>query len=292
MSRNQTRGIWLMVAAVFSFASQDAFARHLAGTYNTLMIVMIRYWIFAVFVMILALRRPEGIRAAVTSHHLPAHILRAVLLIAEICIIVWAYTMLGLINGTAVFSVCPLMIVALSVPLLGERLTRARLVALALAAVGVLIILRPGAEVFSWPALLPLLSAFLFALYSILTRLTTREEPSFAAFFWPPLVGAGLMSVIGLPAWQPMAALDWLFVLIYGLISVLSNWLLQKTYESAEASVVQPFAYLQIVFSTVIGISIYGEVLHPAVAIGSGIVIAAGLLAWAASRPAKADLPG
>ena len=285
MSRS-TRGIWLMVATVLTFAVQDGFSRHLAETYNTLMVVMVRYWVFAVFVMVMALRRPDGLRAAVRSARLTAHVLRSVLLVAEICVIVYGYTLIGLIESQAVFAVCPLLVVALSGPVLGERLSLQRWLAVGAGGVGVLVILRPGSGVFSWQALLPLASAGMFALYSVLTRLTTRDEPSFPAFFWPPIIGAGMMTVIGLPHWEAVTPRDWVFLITYALISVLSNWLLQKTYETAEASAVQPFAYLQIVFVSVIGITIYDEVLLPQVVAGAVIVVLAGLYALLQTRHA------
>ncbi len=272
-----TRGIMLMVLTVMVFAVQDAFSRALAGRYNTLMVVMVRYWIFAAFVMLLALRRPEGLRAAVRSTQLPAHIARALLLVVEICVIVWGYTMIGLINSHAVFAVCPLLVVALSGPLLGERISLAGWTAVAIGCAGVLVILQPGAAVFSWPALLPLASAVMFALYIVLTRLTTRAEPSFPAFFWPPIIGAAVMTGAGLPQWQTVSPRDWVFLGIYGLLSVLSNFLMQKTYETVEASVVQPFAYLQIVFVTLIGLTFFGETLQLHVLAGVVIVVLAGL---------------
>ena len=283
MSRNPTRGIWLMIATVFTFAVQDGFSRHLAETYNTLMVVMVRYWVFAAFVIVLALRRPEG-WAAVRSKRLHWHVLRAVLLVAEICVVVYAYTLIGLIQTLAIFTVCPLFVVAMSGPILGERMSLKRWLAVGFGCVGVLVILRPGMGVFTWAALLPLASAFMFALYSVLTRLTTRDEPFFAAFFWPPIIGMVLVTAIGLPHWQAVAPLDWVYLLLYAGVSVASNWLLQKTYQAAEASVVQPFAYLQIVFVTVVGMVVYGEVLRPEVAVGAVIVVLAGLYALTQAR--------
>lgn len=285
-SRNPTLGIWLMVAAVATFAAQDAFAKHLAATYSTLMVIMIRYWVFAGFVTALALRRPEGPRAAIRSTRLSAHLVRSVLLVAEICLIVWGYTQIGLINSMAVFSVCPLLIVALSGPILGERIIWQRWVAVAAGLVGVLVILRPGMGVFSWAALLPLAAAFLFALYSVLTRLTTRDEPAFPAFFWPGVIGAVLMTGLGLPHLKPMEPLDMGFLAAYCALSILSHWLLLKCYEQVEASRVQPYAYLQLVFATLIGMAVYGEVLELPVAIGSVIVVGAGLYALSLERKA------
>jgi len=285
VSRNRVRGIWLMVAAVFTFACQDGFSRHLAEEYNTLMVVMVRYWVFAGFVTLLALRRPEGFRAAIATRRPRAHAARAVLLVTEVCVIVWGYTLIGLIESHAVFAVCPLLIAALSGPFLGERIGWQRWAAIGAGMVGVVVILRPGMGVFSPAALLPLASAVMFAVYSVLTRLTTRDEPTFPSFFWPGVIGAGLMTLIGLPQWEPVAAADWGFLGIYASLSVLSHWLLLKCYESVEASVVQPYAYLQIVFVSLIGVAVFSETLALAVVIGTLIVVGAGLFSLWQERP-------
>jgi drug/metabolite transporter (DMT)-like permease len=279
MTGANRKGIWLMIAAVAAFAAQDGFSRYLAETYNTLMIVMIRYWVFAAFVTYLALHRPEGIRRAVSSARLGAHFWRSALLVGEICLIVYGYTQIGLIESHAVFAICPLLIVALSGPVLGERLSIQRWAAVGAGMIGVLIILRPSSGVFAPAALLPLAAAILFATYSVLTRLTTRGEPTFPSFFWPGVLGAGLMTVIGLPQWQSVAPQDWPLIGIYSALSVFSHWLLLKCYEVAEASSVQPFAYLQIVFVAIIGITIYAEVLKLNVVIGAAIIVAAGIYA-------------
>lgn len=283
-SKNPTLGIWLMVAAVAAFAAQDGFSKHLAAEYSTQMIIMIRYWAFAGFVTVLALRRPEGARAAIRTTRLRAHLIRSILLVAEICLIVWGYTLIGLINSLAVFSVCPLLIVALSGPILGERIIWQRWIAVAAGMIGVLIILRPGMGVFSWAALLPLASALLFALYSVLTRLTTRDEPTFPAFFWPGVIGAVLMTGLGLPQLTPMAVQDMGLLAVYCGLSILSHWLLLKCYEQVEAARVQPYAYLQLVFVTIIGLTVYGEVLELPVALGSLVVVVAGLYALSLER--------
>lgn len=285
-SRNPTLGIWLMVAAVAAFAAQDGFSKHLAGTYSTQMVIMIRYWAFAGFVILLALRRPEGLRTAIRSSRLPWHVVRSCLLVAEICLIVWGYTQIGLINSLAVFSVCPLLIVALSGPVLGERISWQRWAAVAAGMVGVLIILRPGMGVFTWAAILPLASALMFAVYSVLTRLTTRDEPTFPAFFWPGVIGAVLMTGLGLPHLKPMTPPDMAYLACYCGLSILSHWLLLKCYEQVEASRVQPYSYLQLVFVTGIGMAVYGEVLELPVAIGSMIVVGAGLYALSLERKA------
>lgn len=273
-----------MIAAVAAFAAQDGFARYLASEYNTLMVIMVRYWVFAGFVTVLALRRQEGFRAAIRTRRPGAHTARAVLLVAEICVIVYGYTLIGLIESHAVFAICPLLVAGMSGLFLGEKISPARWAALGVGLLGVIVILRPGMGVFTPAALLPLAAAIMFAAYSVLTRLTTREEATFPAFFWPGVIGAGLMTVIGLPNWQTVAAADWPFLLTYAGISIFSHWLLLKCYEATEAARVQPYAYLQIVFVTIIGMVVYSETLAPLVALGAAIVVGAGLYALSLDR--------
>lgn len=284
MSKNPRLGIWLMVAAVAAFAAQDGFSRYLASEYNTLMVVMVRYWVFAGFVTLLALRRSAGLRVAVASRHMRVHVARSLLLVGEICLIVWGYTLIGLIESHAVFAICPLLIAAFSGLILGERIVWQRWLAIGAGMVGVVVILRPGMGVFTPAALLPLASAVMFALYSILTRLTTRDEPTFPSFFWPAVIGAGFITVAGLYNWQAVAPADMPLLAIYAGISIFSHWLLLKCYEQIEAARVQPYAYLQIVFVTLIGLTVYNETLSPLVALGAGIIIAAGLYALSLER--------
>jgi drug/metabolite transporter (DMT)-like permease len=278
------RGMAMMVVTVFLFAVQDGFSRYLAGEYNTLMVVMIRYWGFGLFVIALALRQPEGPRAAITADHLGLHVFRGGLLVAEIAIMVWAYTLIGLIETHAIFATTPLVVLVLSVVLLGERANWMRWLAVGMGLVGVLVILRPGAGVFSLASILPFASAFMFGLYSVLTRKASQLDRPFAVFFWPAVVGMVLATGLGLPNWQAIDPADWPALTGYVAICILSNWTMQKTYTMAEASVLQPFAYLQIVFVSIIAVFWFGETLAPAVAIGTGIVIAAGLFALRAEK--------
>ncbi|MDQ2066456.1 DMT family transporter [Xinfangfangia sp. CPCC 101601] len=283
-SKNPRLGILLMVLTVAIFAIQDGFSRSLAEAYNTPMVVMIRYWVFASFVIFMATRRPEGFRAAVSSKQLPAHFLRGVLLVVEICFMMLAYTMIGLIETHAIFAICPLMVVALSGPILGERMSWQRWAAVAAGLLGMLVILRPGAGVFSWASLLPFGAALLFALYSVLSRLTTRSEPTFPSLFWPAVLGAVLMTFVGMPSLEPVSPQYILPLALYCGMSILSHWLLLKTYEQIQAAQVQPYAYLQIVFASVIGMLFFGEVLALPIVIGAGIIVMAGLFALSQER--------
>lgn len=290
--QNTRLGIWLMIATTLIFAAQDGISRHLAGAYNVQMVVMIRFWFFAVFVIALAARSPGGLRAATRTAFPLVQAARGVILVVEICIMVLAYVKLGLIEAHAVFTCYPLLIAALSGPILGEKVGWRRWAAILMGLVGVLIILEPGITVFSPWALVPLLSAFLFALYGLLTRYVARKDSATVSFFWTGTVGALTMTLIGIWYWQPMAGPDWLWMALLCVLAALSHWLLIRSYAVAEASAVQPFAYLQLVFASMIGIFVFGETLRTNVAIGTAIVVAAGVFAlwrqWVRDRAAMA----
>ncbi|WP_050604968.1 DMT family transporter [Ruegeria sp. 6PALISEP08] len=270
-------GITLMVGATIVFALQDGLSRHLAGTYNTYMVVMIRYWFFAAFVIALAARSPGGLRAAAQTSQLGLQITRGVLLAAEICVAVFSFTILGLIDSMAIFICYPLIVAALSGPVLGEQVGWRRWSAIAVGCIGVLIILQPGVGVFDPWAIIPLISALMFAIYALLTRYVARQDSAATSFFWTGVAGAVAMTLVGMWFWEPMASDDWLWMGLLCVSGVSGHWLLIKCYEMAEASAVQPFAYFHLVWSAILGISVFGETLRPEVVAGAAIVVAAGL---------------
>ena len=281
-------GILLMIATSFVFAAQDGISRHLAGEYNVLMVVMLRYWFFAAFVIALSQRKAGGIRAAARTAHVPLQIFRGVLLAAEICVMVFAFTLLGLVESHAVFTCYPLLIAALSGPILGERVGWRRWAAIGVGFLGVLVILRPGVTVFSPAALVPLASATMFALYGLLTRYAARFDSAATSFFWTGVAGAVAITPLGLWAWEPMTAPDWGWMAVLCVTGALGHWTLIRCYEVAEASAVQPFAFLQLVFAASIGITVFGETLAWNVALGAAIVVAAGVFTLVREARAKA----
>lgn len=289
LSENNTQlGILLMVATTVVFAMQDGISRYLADTYNVWMIVMIRYWFFAVFVLALSARQTGGIRATAKTQMPVLQLARGLLLALEVCVMVQGFVLLGLVESHAVFTSYPLLVAALSGPLLGEQVGWRRWAAIGIGFIGVLIILQPGFRVFAPEALVPLAASLMFALYGLLTRYVARVDRAMTSFFWTGVVGAVTMTFIGVWFWEPMSATDWKWMGVLCCTAVLGHWLLIKAFDVAEASAIQPFAYLQLVFAALIGITVFDEDLHWNVALGAGVVVAAGLFTlWRARVKAK-----
>ncbi len=284
MQNNTRAGIILMIATTMVFAVQDGISRHLAGEYNVLMVVMIRYWFFAAFVITVAARKEGSVRAAAATTQPVLQIFRGLLLASEICVLVAGFVLLGLVESHAIFASYPLLVAALSGPVLGEAVGWRRWAAIAVGFVGVLIILQPGVTVFAPAAVVPLVAALMFALYSLLTRYAARRDSAATSFFWTGVTGSVLMTAIGVWYWEPMIGPDWAWMAILCVVGASGHFLLIKCYEMAEASAVQPFAYLQLVFASIIGLTVFGETLEPHVALGAAIVIAAGLFTLVRAR--------
>lgn len=279
-SNNIPLGITLMVVTTFVFAVQDGLSRHLASEYNVMMVVMIRYWFFAAFVIAIAKRKAGGLRAAARTTQPVLQAMRGLLLAAEICVMIIAFTILGLVESHAVFTCYPLLVAALSGPVLGESVGWRRWSAIGVGFIGVLIILQPGMNVFNPAAVIPLIAAAMFAVYGLLTRYVGRKDKTATSFFWTGVTGSVAMTATGIWFWEPMIATDWIYMGCLCITGVTGHWLLIRCYEVAEASAVQPFAYLQLVFATIIGITVFGEDVRTNVAIGAVLIVAAGLFTF------------
>ncbi|WP_299850695.1 DMT family transporter [uncultured Roseovarius sp.] len=278
MSEENTRlGILLMIATTFVFAVQDGISRHLAGEYNVYMVVMIRYWFFAAFVITIAARKAGGVRAAAATNQPLVQGFRSLLLVTEICVMILAFTLLGLVESHAVFACYPLLVAALSGPVLGEHVGWRRWAAIGVGFIGVIIILEPGFGVFKPQAVVPLAAALMFALYGLLTRYVARKDNAATSFFWTGTVGSVAMTAVGIWFWEPMTGPDWGWMAALCVTGALGHWTLIKCYEVAEASAVQPFAYLQLGFVSIIGIFVFSETIRVNVALGVALIVSAGL---------------
>ncbi|GGO32282.1 RhaT family transporter [Gemmobacter aquaticus] len=283
VQQNTSRGILLMSATALVFALQDGMSRHLAANYNVWMVVMIRFWFFAIFAVALASRR-GGVGAVMRSRMPWVQTARGLLLVVEICIMVLAFIKLGLIATHAIFVSYPLIVAALSGPVLGEHVGWRRWTAIGVGFLGVLIILQPGVAVFSPWALVPLLSAFMFALYGLLTRYVAQGDAAMTSFLWTGVVSAIAITPVGLWFWEPMSAVDWGWMLTLCFSAAIAHFMMIKAYEIAEASDVQPFALLQLVFIAILGVTLFGETIAANVVIGAALVVGAALFTLLRTR--------
>jgi len=299
MSKGAAVGIRFVIIAAILFAAQDGISKHLAESYPIPLVVMIRYWFFALFVIALASRQPGGVRQASKTAMPIIQIVRGVLLPLQIMVIVTSFDLIGLGATHSIFAAHPLLATLLAIPVLGEHVGWRRLAAVGVGFLGVLVIMRPGTEVFDPGILVALAAAVMFALYGVLTRMVAREDrSSFPAFYYTGVAGVVAMSLIGPFFWEVMTWPDYGWMALLCVTGMSGHYCLIRALDATEAVRVQPFIYLQMVFALVIGWLIFNEEIDFFGVIGMGMIIGAGLYAiwreWLAMRAARreAGTPG
>jgi drug/metabolite transporter (DMT)-like permease len=142
--------------------------------------------------------------------------------------------------------------------------------------------------VFSPHALIAVGGAVLFALYNLLTRFVASKDTAATSFFWTGIGGFVIMTVIGPFFWEPMSSIDLRWMALLCVTGAAGHFLLIKAYEKAEVSTVQPFAYLQLVFASMLGVTVFGEDLPLPTTVGAGLIVMAGIFTLWREQKAKA----
>ncbi|WP_283194749.1 DMT family transporter [Rhizobium sp. AN80A] len=275
--KSKTRGYIFVLLAITIFSIQDGISKHLGGAYPPVFVTMIRYWAFGLFTVLLAAKMRGGIVATARTKRPVLQVIRGLLLAAQVVVVISCFAVIGLARSQAIFSATPILIALLAIPLLGERVGWRRWTAIGAGLIGVLLILKPDSGFFDVTLLLAVLSCFLFSFYVIATRLVSRDDSSMTSFFYTGVVGAIAMTLVGPFYWTWMAPTDWIWMALVCMTSIASHYFLIRAYDMLDAAAVQPLTYLQLVYASIIGVTIYGETLSLNTIIGSVIVVASGI---------------
>ena len=283
------KGILALILATLLFATQDAITKHLTASMPIAQLMFVRYCFFALFALVFAARK-LGLRAAFHSHSPRLQVLRGLLIAAEMALFAFCLKFLGIAEMHALFACFPLMITALSVPLLGERVGWRRWLAVAVGFAGTLIIVQPGSGVISGYALIALACALMFAFYNIVTRKVSRRDNFETSLLYFGLVGLVATSLAVPFFWQTPRFEDAVWLLAISIISIFSHLLLIKSLQLAPAVILQPFNYFILVWAMIIGYLFYGEILESATLAGASLVVASGIyIARREYRVARAE---
>jgi drug/metabolite transporter (DMT)-like permease len=283
MNRN-TLGALLTMFAMLCFAGMDAISKWLVADYAVTQMMWIRsalFFLFAWFVV-----RKRGLRAALRSPRPDLQILRSLVAIVEGAAFVLAFRYLPLADTHAVGATSPLIVIALGVLFLGERAGLARWLAVAAGFVGVMLIVRPGFRSIDWPLLIPLAGALLWASYQLLTRLSARFDTPDTSLLWSALVAFIATSFVGPLDWTWPTPAAWALMAVISAIGAIAHYALIKALDYAEASAVQPYSYTLLVWATLLGWLVFGDVPDGWTILGAAIVVLSGLYTWHHDRNA------
>src|SRR5258708_10620558 len=282
-------GALLTMLAMLCFAGMDAISKWLVADYAVSQMMWIRSALFFLFAWFVVRRR--GLRAALSSRRPWLQAVRSLVAVVEGAAFVLAFRYLPLADTHAIAATAPLMVIALGVLFLGERAAKARWLAVAVGFVGVLLIVRPGFRSLDWPMLLPLSGALLWAGYQVLTRLASRNDPPDTSLVWAALMAVVTTTFVGPLYWQWPTAAAWTLMIAISLMGAVAHFALIKALDYAEAGAVQPYAYTLLVWVTILGFVIFGDVPAVWTILGAAIVVLSGLYTWYHDRRISAATP-
>lgn len=276
--QNSRLGIFLLCAGVAFFGIGEACVKTLAAEYDILQVVWARY-VFHALVFLAIFSRSGIINQMKTSRPF-LHIARSITLMIGTVSFFTALIYLSLPEAVAINFVAPLLVTALSIPFLGEKVGPRRWAAICVGFLGVLVIIRPGLGVMHWAAFLPLITAISYAGYQIMTRIAGRTEDTKTSLFWTSTVGVIVMSCIVPFVWKAPDATAWLIMVTTGAVFGFGHYLLIRAFEVAAVSTLSPFLYTQIIWVTIISIVVFDQFPDQFSILGTAIVIGSGLYIW------------
>lgn len=270
------RGIMYMCAAVALFPFLNATVKYLNMDYPTAQIVWARY--LGHFLFMVALFMPRRGVALFRTRAPKSQVIRSILLLGSTVLYFTSLNFLPLTTAASISFTAPFIITALSVPLLGEQVGPRRWTAVAIGFLGMLLIVRPGADVSHWAAWLVVGSSSCYAIYTILTRkMATHGDDAATTITYTAVVGAVVTSLVGPFVWvTPANWFDWLLFASMGFFGGLGHLFVVKSMQWAQASLVAPFSYGQLVGATILGYFIFQQFPDWISWVGIAIIVACG----------------
>jgi drug/metabolite transporter (DMT)-like permease len=269
------RGIALILLSTVFLGTSDATSKYLSSTLPSIEITWIRFLVFAL-IMVPAML-PGTPLYALHSRRPGLQLMRAMALLASSLFFISGLRFLPIAEASATSFVSPLYVTALSIVFLGERVGVRRWLATAIGLIGVLIILRPGSSAFHPAAFFPIVSAFAWACTLIMTRMMSGRERGMTTMTWSSIAGLCILSALVPLVWVAPSWHDILFGILIGVASTAGQWIVVLAFRYADASVLAPFSYTQLLWVSMLGFLIFGEVPDVWTVTGAAIIVASGL---------------
>ena len=270
--------ILLMIGAVFCFASMDATAKYLMKEIGPAQTIWARYTVQAVIVTVLILPK---INVYGRTKYPKLQFLRSVALMMATTLFFFGFSKLGLAEASAIFNISPVLITLGAFLFLREQIGPRRLIGILVSLLGALIIIRPGSGVFTIYALLPLSAAIFYSAYNLATRFVGTDESPWTSLFYSAIFGAICYSIYIAFYWNPMSNNAILLTIIIGLFGTAGHICLIRALSIGEASLVAPFIYTNLLFTTTWGFVLFGNLPDFWTIVGALIIVAAGIYVWA-----------
>ncbi len=268
------RGILWMLLTMLIFACINAIAKYLALSYPVPQVVWARY---AFHLVLLALLLRSRLPRAAASRRLGLQLLRSSLMVITTGLYFTGIHFIPLADAGAIMFVAPILVTALSLPLLGEPVGRRRWAGVAAGFVGALIIIRPGAGTMQAAAFLPFCAACLHALYQISTRKVSTVDPPITSLVYTALIGGLVTSAVAPFFWTAPDAAGWTLMALLGFLGGVGHFALIKAFQAAPVATVTPFGYTMLLWVTLFGFVLFDDIPDAWTLVGALVIVASGL---------------
>ena len=274
-----------MCLAGLLFPMMNGAAKILGADYSSLQVSWARAFGHVVFMLAAFLPR-HGL-ALLRTRRPGLQFARSATLFCSNLSFFFAIASIPIAKAAAISMTAPLIVALLAWPMLGERTTLPRVVALGIGFAGVLTVIRPGTAVFHWASLFVLASASSYGLYQILTRIIAAADPPETSTIYSSAVGAfGILAALPFVWETPRTLFDTALFCSLGVLGALGHYCVARTLGYAPASVVSPFQYFQLLGSVAVGWPVFGDLPDALTWVGAAVVVLSGLfIGWLQTRP-------
>jgi drug/metabolite transporter (DMT)-like permease len=282
------KGIALILLSTTFLSVSDVTAKYLSASLPSIEIAWLRFLVFAL-IMVPAMIPGSPLFAMRTSR-LGLQLMRGATLLGSSLLFITGLRYLPIAEASATGFVAPLFVTALSIVFLSEKVGVRRWLATATGLVGVLIILRPGSSAFHAAAFFPIVSALAWAATLIMTRMMSGREHAITIMTYSSIAGVTILSILVPFFWvTPSWHVVMLGVLI-GLASTAGQWIVVLAFRYADASVLAPFSYSQLVWVSTLGFMVFGEVPDAWTIVGAAFIVGSGLYTAHRERVRRSQL--
>jgi drug/metabolite transporter (DMT)-like permease len=282
------RGIALILLSTIFLGTSDVTAKYLSSGMPSIEIAWLRFLVFGL-IMIPAMVPGSPLYAMQTTR--PGfHLLRGVALLGSSLFFITGLRFLPIAEASATGFVAPLFVTALSIFFLGEIVGLRRWLATAVGLIGVLIILRPGSNAFHPAALFSIVSAFAWACTLVMTRMMSGTERAITTMTYSSISGVLILSALVPLVWVAPGWNGILFGILIGIASTAGQWIVVLAFRYADASVLAPFSYTQLLWVSILGFLIFGEVPDVWTVTGAAFIVVSGLYTAHRERVRRSQL--
>ena len=283
------RGIALILTSTIFLGCSDVTAKYLSATLPSIEIAWIR---FLVFSLIMVPAMLPGTRLfALRSERPGLQVMRGIALLSSSLFFISGLRFLPIAEASATGFIAPLFVTALSIAFLGEKVGVRRWLATITGLIGVLIILRPGSSAFHPAAFFPIVSALAWAGTLIMTRMMSGRERAITTMTWSAITGVCVISALVPLVWVTPSWHDILFGIFIGIASTAGQWIVVLAFRYADASVLAPFSYTQLVWVSVLGFFVFGEIPDLWTIAGAAVIVCSGLYTAHRERVRRLQAP-